>query len=106
MIIKKAVYKEKSVVQSIMVSADIHGCDECKCEIDKETDKDSLLSMTVFRQKPEQDSERLDFCSWDCVLKHLPKIKTDYFVDLPFLYYDAGRDGKRGISRLLELIGR
>lgn len=100
MILKKAVYKKQMVEQNVLVSDDLYGCDECNTELHED---DERLELTVFFKKTSKEPKRLHFCSWDCVLKNLKKIKCDYFVDLPYLFYDQGKS-KSGTNRLIELI--
>jgi hypothetical protein len=99
MIIKKAKYRKVKKIVTERVSDDVYGCDECKKEIKEGQDK---LDMTVFyhdeklkNQKYGSDNtDSYEFCSWDCVCKFLPKVKTDYFIDLPTLHYDNSRKSK------------
>lgn len=108
MIIKKAVYKKQKVVKSVMVSNEVYGCDECRTAINQFPNEDSRLELTVFRTNDEK-TEHKHFCSWKCVLKHLPKIKTDYFISFPFLYFDdiknpiSKRNGKAFIDIIKKL---
>lgn len=88
MIIKEAKYKNVKVMQRKCVSETVYGCDECKKEIPKFPNESSRLDLTIFHNSGE--TEHLHFCSWRCVLKHVPKIKSDYFVTLPMLYFDQG----------------
>jgi hypothetical protein len=96
MLIKKAEYKKvvKEVVQKI--SDDIYGCDRCGREISLE----EKLELSVFfldkklkKQDTGSDSDKYQFCSWDCVCKFLPTVKTDYFISLPYLTYDVQKEG-------------
>lgn len=34
------------------------------------------------------ESQAMQFCCWQCVIEMLPKLKTDYFISLPFLHFD------------------
>src|SRR5258706_7633837 len=85
MIIKKAVYKEMMVKQNRIIEEEINGCDECEEEIKNFPNEPSRLDLTVFQENDK--NETLHFCSWDCVLKHLPKIKSDNFISLPFVSF-------------------
>jgi hypothetical protein len=93
MVIKPAKYKKEKRVVTVRVSEEIHGCDNCKKEIDFNNPKIQSLELTVFRHQYNTQSERLIFCSWSCVLEKLPKIKTDYFVSLPYLMFDTNHKG-------------
>lgn len=50
------------------------------------------LTMTVFH-KDGSAAEHMHFCSWKCCVKALRKVKTDYFISLPFLHYDGSQKG-------------
>ena len=99
MIIKEAKYENVMVEQLMCVSEAVHGCDECMAAIGKE----NRLEMTVFRNS-EDHAERLHFCSWDCVLAHIPKVKTDHFISLPFVHFDADEESKCGSNQLIKLL--
>ena len=72
---------------------DEYGCDECKTPIDYGGQQRMYLAAEVFRNgKP---TESLQFCSWKCALKGLKKVKSDYFVSLPYLHYDDHQKGIR-----------
>lgn len=100
MIIKEAEYTEKMVPRRVIVTPAIYGCDECKKELG---DKDHRLKVTIFRQSYSATDK--EFCSWRCVINHLPKIESDYFVDLPFMHYDEQGLGTGGHAKdLLEIL--
>jgi hypothetical protein len=99
MIIKEAKYKKVKVSQLTCVQDAIIGCDECREEI---KDTPTELQITVFSNQSE-NSKDLCFCSWDCVLSYLPKIKTDYFITLPYVRFDD-KNGKRGAKHLIKLL--
>ncbi len=101
--IKEAEYKKVKVMQKKMVSEAVYGCDECGEKIDGYPYEGSILKLTVFHKHTE-DNDSLHFCSWKCVLDHLPKINTNYFVDLPFLYYDKRKESKRSAKALIDII--
>lgn len=106
MLVKEAVYKEVTVKQNQQVEPPVYGCDCCGKELVEYPNETNRLELTVFHNNSEK-TEHLHFCSWRCVLKQLPKIKTDYFIDLPFLYYDEkegkGRTAKEFIKLIKEL---
>lgn len=86
MIIKEAAWETCSACGTRKrVSDEERGCDECA----KPLGEDDSLSATVFSN---QDNETVDlhFCSWACALKKLSTVKTDYFISLPYLHFDAG----------------
>ena len=68
-----------------------YGCDQCKKEIDLNKKGIEYLDMTIFHHHKE--TEHLQYCSWKCCLKQLPKIKSDYFINLPFLTFDNQSKG-------------
>lgn len=97
MIIRKAKFRKVKKIVTERISDDIYGCDECKKEIKS---SDSKLDISVFyhnkklkKQQNSGDTDSHEFCSWNCVCKFLPKIKTDYFVSLPFLHYEKQTEG-------------
>lgn len=96
--IKKAVFKTKMIEQKIMVSDAVYGCDQCKKEIQVHNDP-TVLEIAIFHNTKE--SERKQFCSWKCVFKFIPKVKSDYFLSLPFVHFDQKT---RGIDELLKFL--
>lgn len=100
MIIKEARYKNVMTKQRRMVSEAVYGCDDCKAPIVDFPNESQRLELTVFH-KTHEATEHLHFCSWRCVLNHIPKIRTDYFVSLPIVYFDEPK-GKRNISSLIK----
>ncbi len=92
--IKPAVFKKEMREVSVRVSDVVYGCDFCKKEIDFDAEGQQYLEIAVF-QNNSGPSERKQFCSWVCVIKGLRKVKSDYFVSLPFLQYDAKKKGIR-----------
>lgn len=101
MILKEAIYKKKRVTTRILVSEAVYGCDECHKKIEI---GGSGLEMNVFHN--DKDIETLNFCSWDCVLRHIPKIKSDNFMSLPFVQFDKRANSKMSANRLIELINQ
>lgn len=69
-----------------LIQDDVYGCDNCKNQIGKKPGSD-YLRMTVFHK--DGNSEYCHLCSWECVFKKLKKLKTDYFIELPFLTFDT-----------------
>lgn len=102
MIIKQAKYKSKMVKQRVQVSEEVHGCDCCREEIKEYPNEAYRLEVTVFSHKDHTEAAHLHFCSWVCVLQQLLKMKTDYFISLPYLMYDA--TGPRSAGALLKLL--
>ena len=87
--IKEAVYKAVKRECRELVEPEVYGCDCCKKPINMGLSGKhrAHLEATVFRNN--QEAEHMHFCSWPCVLKKLPKVKTDYFISLPYLTYDG-----------------
>ena len=79
------------------------GCDNCKKVIDLNKKATDWLEVTIFNQNREADHCQL--CSWKCVIKFVRKIKSDYFVTLPFLHYDKGPPQTRASAFFRELGG-
>jgi hypothetical protein len=98
MIIKEAVYAKKRKTVNVRISEEQYGCDCCRKKMAMD---ESTLRLNVFQTLPDGStppSQQLDFCSWKCVLKYLPKIKSNYFVCLPYLHYDDKTPGTRAID--------
>ena len=104
MLIKKAKYEKVKVWQNQCVSQEVHGCDQCKSVIDEYPNEDMRLECKIFFNDHGKQTTVLHFCSWDCVLKHIPKLKTDYFVTLPHLYFDTRKESKMGANQLINLL--
>lgn len=105
MLIKEAVYKKVTVEQNQLIEDEVFGCDHCKKEIKEFPNEESRLVVDVFRHN-DNNTEHLHFCSWKCVLSHLPKIKTDYFLNLPFVSFDSTTPGRsaKDLFKLLKKI--
>ena len=90
MIIKEAEREQCSKCghKGKVISKRVYGCDNCKNEFD---DK-SMLRLTVFNQSV-MDAIHHHFCCWGCVLEFLPKVKSDNFIDLPYLSYEKETEG-------------
>lgn len=102
--IKKAVYENIMVEQRRVVSQAVYGCDNCKKEIPNYPNEANRLDMTIFHN--EKESERKHFCSWGCVLGFLPKIKSDYFINLPMVYMDQERKGMKELLKALKSLNK
>ena len=102
MIVKEAKYEEVQITQRKVCSPAVYGCDECGAVIETWPNKDETLQLTVH-YSDYREAEDFHLCSWECVLKYLPKIETDYFIDFPFLSFDCD-DNKRSGKYLIELI--
>lgn len=103
MLIKEAVYKEIQVKQKRLVEDAVYGCDYCEKEIQQYPNEDNRLELTLFQKNDE--NIHLQFCSWDCVLKYIANLKTEFeFISLPFVYCSNVKESMRGFQRLVELI--
>lgn len=79
----------KSCTQrTTLVCDESYGCDQCRKEIDMQKKGVEYLEATIFNH--DDQTTRLQFCSWKCCLKKLKTVKSDYFVSLPYLHYDSG----------------
>jgi hypothetical protein len=89
MIVREAKYRKVRRLVREQVSSEVYGCDCCKKAINMGLSGKhrAHLELTVFFNGKE--AEHMQFCSWRCVLKKLPKIKTDYFISLPYLTFDG-----------------
>jgi hypothetical protein len=67
------------------LSDEVRGCDECGRVFPEDG---AALNFTVFRNG-EQRADQVDCCSWKCVFAALQKVRSDYFVSLPYFHYDA-----------------
>lgn len=110
MIIKERVYKQcGECKRSETVSDEEYGCDNCKTPINLISGNGKhreYLEVTVFKEGAGS-AKHLQFCSWKCVFAKLPKIKCDYFIDLPYLNYDGevpeGQRAKAFFEAIKEL---
>ena len=93
MLIKSAKYKKVKRIVNERISQEVYGCDECKGVIDLNKPKMHYLEFTIFKNKG--NSERHIICSWKCFAENIKKVKTDYFVSLPFLNFDINQKGLR-----------
>lgn len=102
MIIKEAKYKKVRIWQRREVAPEVNGCDNCRKEIKEFPNEPSRLEMTVWKDH-QGESTSLHFCSWKCVLKYIPKIKSEYFASLPYLYFDSGTKA-RTVTELIKIL--
>lgn len=94
MIIKKAQYKKVRKTVSVMIADEQYGCDCCRKKIiPYDSDR---LQVTVFHKNEAKGTTTEDyhFCSWKCVFRFIPTIKTDYFFNLPYVSNDNTVKGK------------
>lgn len=103
MVIKKAKYKKVRVWQTKEISPEQHGCDNCKTPILDPNQDVNRLEVKVFWNS-NRDTDTRHFCSWECVLEYLPKIKSDYFVDLPFVHFDGKGNTIKDLLKVLKKI--
>jgi hypothetical protein len=95
MLIKKRKYEKCSKCKANirLINEDVYGCDYCKNPIDLNMDGSNYLDFTAFWH--DDRNERMQFCSWICALEKLKTLKTDYFINLPFLSFDEKKVGLR-----------
>lgn len=105
MIIKEAKYKKVRKFVRQQISPEAYGCDHCKKEIKEFPNEANRLEITVWAEREDHNGFHYHFCSWSCVLKFIPTIKSNYFASLPYLYFDE-RNGKRTSSELLKLLSK
>jgi len=96
MVIRKREYKKCGECgRNEMVKDEAFGCDNCQKEIDLHKNQ-SYLNATVFYKETEETRD-MHFCSWMCVLEKMQTVKTDNFINLPFLSFDDDKqDGCSG----------
>lgn len=92
MIIKKAKYKKVIEWRNKEISREQYGCDNCRKPILEPNEDVNRLEVKVFA-KDSAPVKYYHFCSWGCVFNFIPKIKCNYFVDLPFIHYDPDHHG-------------
>jgi hypothetical protein len=83
------------------VSDEEYGCDVCRKPINRDGQTRQHLSANVFHNG--EVTTRLEFCSWKCCIQGLRKVKTDYFVALPYLHYDEKQKGIRAKDFFAEM---
>jgi hypothetical protein len=101
MIVKEAVYKKKKITkfECTLISDVVYGCDECKAEIIEYPNEDNRLEITIYNNNDTNNN--LHFCSWGCVLKYIPKLKSDYFATLPYIHFSTN---KRNYNELVKIL--
>lgn len=104
MLIKEATYRTIPSTRQEIVNEEIYGCDECKKELSNTGDYCKVLPMAVFLRTTDKPAVHLEFCSWKCLLKYLPKIESDYFSHLPMVTYESTEDVSH-ISHLIKVLG-
>ena len=77
-----------------VISSDRYSCDECGAlmHLDTKGEQD-FLDLTVFHNK--KPTRTIQCCSWECILKKVRRVRTDYFISLPFILFDGKVDGCR-----------
>ena len=79
-----------------LITPQVIACEFCgrECPMDLGPERErQYLDVTVFHTVEQAD--HIAFCNWTCALKGLKKIKTNYFVNLPYLHYDTTIKGIR-----------
>lgn len=95
--IKDAVYATcgECKRQHEQISPEEYGCDECMQPINRGARGNHLSLLQATAHRTEGAPKDYEFCSWVCCLKGLSKVKTDYFITLPYLTYDEDQPGLR-----------
>ncbi len=105
MLIKKAKYKKVKTWSRKEVSPEVHACDNCKTVILEDfPNEEKRMDMTVWPDKKGSETMRYHFCSWECCLKFIPKIKSSYFASLPHLIFDS--NGKGSATELIKAVNK
>lgn len=91
-----------------VIQEESFGCDNCGKPIDDllnnpDNNHRHYLEVSVFHNDAATD--HLQFCSWKCVLAKLPKIKSDHFINLPFLTFDNSLEKGIRAQDFFRLIG-
>jgi len=93
----------------MIIKEAVHGCDCCRNEF-LETNP---LRLTVFYNDKSLFKDAInkgdcldhyEFCSWRCVLKFLPTIETDSYIDLPHLEFDDDIDHVNELKEICKHI--
>lgn len=95
MLLKERKYKKCATCDQTtsLIQDEVYGCDECLKEIDMNDPESNYLDAAIFHHKDRNESKH--YCSWKCALTNLRKVKTDYFIKLPFLNFDSTKKGLR-----------
>ena len=95
MLIKDRTYKEcNGCGHRRIATNEVYGCDTCKKVIDTNNPEREYLSATVHKKGADRATD-IQCCSWRCMAKALRKVKTNYFVSMPFLMYEKAAKGMR-----------
>src|ERR1051325_4753170 len=78
-----------------LVKEEEYGCNNCgKLLYNERTHEAQYLDVTIHRHG-NSSGERMEFCSWHCVVERLRMVECDYFISLPFLHFDDVPEGQR-----------
>lgn len=103
--LKKAKYKKIRVWGKKQISPDVYGCDCCKEVLKNYPNEDNRLDISVWPNKNSSEYNEVNtyhFCSWDCVLKFIPKIKSTYFASMPSIHFDS--KGKGSATEFIQAL--
>src|SRR5688572_12698582 len=104
MIIKPAKFKKcRGCGSRKRLSDDVFGCDGCKKPI---PDGAEYLEATVFNDGAAGNAGRITFCSWKCAMSAIRKVKSNYFVTLPYLHYDKPADSATSAAAFFREIDK
>lgn len=76
-----------------IIRQETYGCDNCLKTIDMNKKGVEYLDVAIFSHT--KNTEHRQYCSWKCCINDLRSVKTDYFISLPFLTFDAVNKGMR-----------
>ena len=105
MIIKQRKWKQCPECKSrSLLSEEVYGCDNCRkpIDFDKPDKEKEYLRLTVFYHYRDETDD-LEFCSWECVFERLKELKTDSFIDLPYISFEM-KNPKMGIEAFWKAI--
>lgn len=93
-----AVYKicpKCKIRQCVQDEVKVYYCDECG----KEIPEGSMLEVNNWTRKYLKSShhpKEYNYCSWRCVFQGISKMKSQYFISLPYITADPEETGRRG----------
>ena len=92
MIIKERKYdKCKTCGTKKFVSSEVYGCDNCFEEFSGDG---NFLRVSAWNNPSDSRCTDYTYCSWNCVFAGLKKMKSDYFINLPYISFDDQPKGQ------------
>ena len=99
----EAKYKKVRVWAKQLIEKETYGCDECCKAIPEYPNEIGRLEVTAY-SNPCGKSTSYHFCSWNCVLEFIQKVKCNYFFTLPYVSFDEKFPEERSGKRLVSLL--